>query len=371
MQKIFSKFLTKTPINPSIFIVVFLLVTLLVLKLTSNVFAVDDTEAPTNPTSLHITSTSPYSVSLAWNASTDNVGVAGYRVFETSSGYIDEVGLTHTFYNLPSGTHIFNVKAFDLAENFSGSSNYVVYLSLGITGPTPTPTATPTPTDTPTPTFTPTPTATNTPTPTPTITVVNLNAVKDTYVRSGSANKNEGANDILGVQNSGKYRSLLNFNVNALGVGSSHIISAVLRVTITDNGNNWSSGRTIDLHRVITSWAEGNGDGSFRGTGSGSTWNCSSDSDISNSSKNCSGATEWDMDTPTSIFASTPTDTETIVNSQSGNVDFDVTNDVKAILDGTTYEGWIIKRTTESQNGSVEFGSRESANPPVLIVTYQ
>ena len=44
-----------------------------------------DTSPPSTPASLHVTGTGPGSVALAWNASTDNVGVTGYRVYEGSS----------------------------------------------------------------------------------------------------------------------------------------------------------------------------------------------------------------------------------------------------------------------------------------------
>ena len=41
-----------------------------------------DTQAPTAPSNLRVTATTSSSVSLAWNASTDNVGVTGYRLFQ-------------------------------------------------------------------------------------------------------------------------------------------------------------------------------------------------------------------------------------------------------------------------------------------------
>lgn len=40
-----------------------------------------DTMPPTTPTGLNVTATTSTTVSLAWTASTDNVGVTGYRVF--------------------------------------------------------------------------------------------------------------------------------------------------------------------------------------------------------------------------------------------------------------------------------------------------
>lgn len=340
----------------------------LILKTTTNVFAVDDTEPPTTPAILLISGTTPNSVTLTWTASRDNVGVEGYRIYRNGLAAID-VGLTlHTFYNLPAGSQVFHVRAFDVAENLSNSSNSVIYLSLGVTGPTPT--------NTPSPTVTPTMTPTNTPTltPTPTLTVVHFNPVKDVYIRKGSANDNEGASQELIVQSTGKNRSILDFGTAPfinLQVGPSEIESAVLRLTITENGNNWGTvGRQIDIHRVVHNWAEGNGAGGNKGTGTGATWNCAIDSDIANNKANCSGVTDWDMDNPAAIWSSNPTDSVTIINNQAGIVEFDVTDDVRAILQGTTYYGWIIKLNNESQNGRIHFGSNEHTDRPEVVVTY-
>jgi hypothetical protein len=38
---------------------------------------------------------------------------------------------------------------------------------------------------------------------------------------------------------------------------------------------------------------------------------------------------------------------------------------------GSQHYGWIIKRTSESTSGSVDFGSRESGTPPELVITYR
>jgi hypothetical protein len=48
---------------------------------TGSTSACPDTTPPTTPTGLVQTGATPTSVSLAWNASTDNVGVAGYGVY--------------------------------------------------------------------------------------------------------------------------------------------------------------------------------------------------------------------------------------------------------------------------------------------------
>lgn len=256
--------------------------------------------------------------------------------------------------------------------------------------PTATPTFTHTPTAThtltPTPTFTPTatitPTSTITPTPTPVVT--NVSPAADTYVRNGADNTNEGASTFMRVRSSGQNRALVRFDQAAIqaAVNGGTLVSAKLRMTITDNGENWGpSGRTVDAHRVTASWAEGNGwtDGNSppnRGTGAGATWACASDSNIANQSKDCSGSTEWEMGQPNQPqlhpWVQAATGTVTITSGQSGVVEWDVTADVAAFVSGSAQNhGWLIRKTEEGQNGLVHFGARESGSPPQLVIVRQ
>lgn len=201
----------------------------------------------------------------------------------------------------------------------------------------------------------------------------------DTYVRSGQASHNQGGSQFMQVQSSGSNRGLVKFNQSTIQstVGSGTVLSAKLRVKITDNANNWgASGRTVDVHRLLSDWVEGNGTESDRGTGSGATWGCAIDTIIENQAKNCSGITEWEMGQPNNPsvhpWAQTASATQTITNNQTGVVEYDVTADVAAFVNGTySNYGWIIKKTNESQNGSVSFGSRESASAAELVITYQ
>jgi hypothetical protein len=206
-----------------------------------------------------------------------------------------------------------------------------------------------------------------------------FNAQADTHVRSGQDHHNYGAVPYLRIQSTGDNRSLVRFDQAALqtAIGSGTVLSAKLRLTIEDNGNNWGAlGRTVDLHRLLTNWAEGNGTENNRGTGSGATWNCAIDSAIENQSKNCTGPTEWQMGQPNNPlvhpWAATASASQLITNQQSGTVEYDVTADVASFMSGQSSNyGWLIKKTIEGQNGMVSFGSRESANGPQLVVTYQ
>jgi chitodextrinase len=77
------------------------------------------------PTGLATTSVSASSVGLAWNASTDNVSVAGYTVYRNGTA-IGTTGGTTTSYRdstvAPSTTYSYTVDAFDLAGNHSAQS---------------------------------------------------------------------------------------------------------------------------------------------------------------------------------------------------------------------------------------------------------
>ena len=87
-----------------------------------------DTQAPTTPTGLAVTSTSSGAVSLKWNASTDNVAVAGYTVYRNGTA-ITATGRSTTSYAdssvAPSTTYTYTVDAFDAAGNHSAQSSPV------------------------------------------------------------------------------------------------------------------------------------------------------------------------------------------------------------------------------------------------------
>jgi chitodextrinase len=110
---------------------------------------VADTSAPTRPANLAATPVSQSQINLAWTASTDNVGVAGYTVFRNGS----QVGTTASTSYSDSGlaastTYTYTVDAFDAAglhsarsfstsaTTLSGSSGDTQAPSVSITLPT-------------------------------------------------------------------------------------------------------------------------------------------------------------------------------------------------------------------------------------------
>jgi chitodextrinase len=96
------------------------------LSVTTNAAA--DTQAPTAPT-LSSTSETSTSVSLSWTRATDNVGVAGYEVYNGTTK-VNTTAITSTSYtvnSLNSNTaYNFTLKAFDAAGNTSAASNTVI-----------------------------------------------------------------------------------------------------------------------------------------------------------------------------------------------------------------------------------------------------
>jgi Raf kinase inhibitor-like YbhB/YbcL family protein len=83
----------------------------------------DDNQAPTVPTNLRSTNVTATTVTLAWNASTDNVGVAGYNVYRDGTKFATVPDLTATADGLTANTqYTFAVEAFDANNNVSGRS---------------------------------------------------------------------------------------------------------------------------------------------------------------------------------------------------------------------------------------------------------
>lgn len=91
------------------------------------VTALKDLQAPTAPTKLKVNSVKGSSVSLSWTASTDNIKVKGYFIYCNG---IKIAATTRTSLSVKSwtglGINTYWVKAYDLADNLSDSSNAVI-----------------------------------------------------------------------------------------------------------------------------------------------------------------------------------------------------------------------------------------------------
>jgi len=89
------------------------------LNTASNAVSNKDTTAPAQPTSFKATPTQT-SVSLTWGASTDNVAVAGYKVYRNGTQITTTTGTSYTNTGLTAGTtYTYTVIAYDSAGNNS------------------------------------------------------------------------------------------------------------------------------------------------------------------------------------------------------------------------------------------------------------
>lgn len=97
----------------------------------------DDFESPTVPTSVFATTVNSSSILVSWVASTDNVGVTGYKIYYTDAAdtVFTPITLTSASLTYPlsytvtgltlSTTYTFTIKAFDAANNLSDASEAI------------------------------------------------------------------------------------------------------------------------------------------------------------------------------------------------------------------------------------------------------
>jgi chitodextrinase len=175
----------------------------------------DDTEAPSVPTGLTANVTSATQVDLSWQASTDNVGVAGYTIYRDNTVLATVSGSTLSYSDntaYPSTTYNYSVDAFDLAGNYSAQAS---------------------------------PVSVTTPAMPPNI----FYAVgADTYVNSGSPTYNYGSATVWRVDGSPDLHAYLRFNVQGLaGYAIRHAYLSVYANSSSSYGvnvlsvadNNW------------------------------------------------------------------------------------------------------------------------------------
>ena len=82
-----------------------------------------DTQPPTTPTGLAVTSAGQTMIALNWTASTDNVGVTGYGVYQNGSLVASPATTGYTLIGLTCGTsYTLAVDAYDAAGNRSNTA---------------------------------------------------------------------------------------------------------------------------------------------------------------------------------------------------------------------------------------------------------
>ena len=174
-----------------------------------------DTTAPSTPTGLAANAAGATEVDLSWTASSDDVAVAGYRIFRDGLQIGTSAGPAYADLSVQgSTTYTYTVAAYDTAGNVSGQSNPAT-----VTTPAPPTTLT----------FTPT---------------------ADTWVEADTPTTNYGSNTVVGTDNSPVKRLLLKFNVS--GIAGRQVLSARLRLYCVNASNLGGI-----FHRVAdTSWSE-------------------------------------------------------------------------------------------------------------------
>lgn len=202
-----------------------------------------------------------------------------------------------------------------------------------------------------------------------------MTLTKDTFLRQGTENLNEGANPMLVVRKKGDIRSLVGFDLAGQNMAGLTKATLVLKIGSMPPSHWKNGGSPIEAVRLTSDWTEGNGKDldvpdadATRGTDAGATWKCATDTNITNTKKDCSST--WDGGDNAVAARTAPT--VTITNGMTGEVTFDVTQDVLA---GAT-NGWLIDKVNESHAGNIKFYSKEGASgdaslAPKLILEFQ
>ncbi|RYY56140.1 MAG: T9SS type A sorting domain-containing protein [Chitinophagaceae bacterium] len=89
-----------------------------------------DNQPPTTPQNFRITASTTNSATVAWNASTDNIGIQVYDIFINDVKSYVTTGTSFTLYNLSAavGGYNFYVRARDINNNSSAASNIVYFM---------------------------------------------------------------------------------------------------------------------------------------------------------------------------------------------------------------------------------------------------
>ena len=196
---------------------------------------------------------------------------------------------------------------------------------------------------------------------------------KDSNLREGFPNLNQGANANVNIDNKlGEttfVRFVVDFDVAATSTYA-NLKKAHLVLTVNETPwppAFWGSNRYLEVYRLLSDWEEGDSEafliegnqftvGGDRGTGSGVTWNCVIDSDISNDDVDC--GSQWSgASSGSGSVAPRTADGVPIGSGQTGRFIWDVTQDVK---DGADF-GWLIRKANQNAGGFVKFHSKEGA----------
>ena len=196
---------------------------------------------------------------------------------------------------------------------------------------------------------------------------VSLFAEKDSFIREGIQNSNEGSNPVLKIMGTGptNNRAMVSFNhADILDVIQDRTISsATLKLYIEGNNQNWGDGQLINIHKIESKWQEGTGfnhnSGIFFNPSDGVSWDCPVNS-------NCND--KWNG----GLFEQVPTGSVWISNQVEDYwIKIDVTKDILEYQKVDENFGWIIMKSEEDSNGQINIASRESqSHIPELVLVF-
>ncbi len=95
-----------------------------------------DTQAPSVPAGLKLSAVTESTASLSWNASTDNTGVKGYRIYVNGKSVVTTAGTSYKITGLNAGTtYSVTVTAYDAASNESAKSQALSITTVSVGTP--------------------------------------------------------------------------------------------------------------------------------------------------------------------------------------------------------------------------------------------
>jgi len=206
-----------------------------------------DTTPPTIPTGVKVTGSTTSTISLSWNPSTDNVGVAGYKVYRngTQAGTTGSTSFTDTGL-AASTTYAYTVSAYDAAGNNSSQSSPTSGTTLPTSDVTPPSVAITNP--------------------------MNGETVAGTITISGGSSDNVGVANVQISIDGGSYQTAqgttswtYNLDTTQLGNGN-HTITAE---TLDLSGNTNSTAIVVNVNNQASSGGGGGGGGGGTGGGVG------------------------------------------------------------------------------------------------------
>jgi len=140
-------------------------------------------------------------------------------------------------------------------------------------------------------------------------------------------------------------RLLVHFDLSRLSLDAAHLRSAQLVFNLDYRNGAWQRNEDLDLHRLLAPWSE-----------TGASWEC--------------GDSRCSVPWRGGHFARDHSDRLKVFDHPGGVLQWDVTADVAALLAGADNHGWLLKKSHESSGGLIALGSREGANPPRLVLSF-